>query len=148
MKPKLKRLGRKLLSVTTVLSILAALVCTPALTSLTADAGATINILTGRWGAVAMEYLERGIMRTIGSAAAHAENEAVADILTTTKKFLASPMSSTLGDIKKMCAQMNAKLDNIAKMISNNQDILVSKLDAITEQTLKDNYSNKKGIPR
>ena len=144
MKPKLKRLGRKLLSVTTVLSILAALVCTPALTSLTADAGATINILTGRWGAVAMEYLERGIMRTIGSAAAHAENEAVADILTTTKKFLASPMSSTLGDIRNMCAQMNAKLDNIASMISNNQNILENKLDAITEQTLKDNYSNKK----
>ena len=145
MKPKTKRLGRKLLSVFTALSLSAAIVGTPVLPSLTANAGATINILTGRWGAVAMEYLERGILRTIGSAAAHAENEAVADILTTTKKLLASPMSSTLGDIKKMCAQMNAKLDNISRMISNNQDILVSKLDAVTEQQLKDNYTTQKG---
>lgn len=144
MKPKTKRMGRKLLSVFTALSLSAVFAATPVMPSLTAHAGATINILTGRWGAVAMEYLERGILRTIGSAAAHAENEAVADILTTTKKLLASPMSSTLGDIKKMCAQMNAKLDNISRMISNNQDILVSKLDAVTEQQLKDNYSTQK----
>ncbi len=144
MKPKPKHLGRKLLSVFTAVSLLAAIVSTPVSPSMTANAGATINILTGSWGAVAMEYLERGILRTIGSAAAHAENEAVADILTTTKKFLASPMSSTLGDIKKMCAQMNAKLDNISKMMSNNQQILESKLDAVTEQQLKDNYTAQK----
>jgi len=144
MKPKPKHMGRKLLSVFTAVSLLAAIVSTPVSPSMTANAGATINILTGRWGAVAMEYLERGILRTIGSAAAHAENEAVADILTTTKKFLASPMSSTLGDIKKMCAQMNAKLDNISKMMSNNQQILESKLDAVTEQQLKDNYTAQK----
>lgn len=139
-----KKLMRKICSVFTVLSILASVIIVPVSTSMTANAGTVTNIITGKWGAIAMEYLERGIMRTIGSAAAHTENEVVADILTTTKKFLSSPMSNTLGDIKRMCDQMNKKLDNIANMISNNQNILESKLDAITEQTLKDNYSNKK----
>lgn len=74
-------MGRKLLSGLTALSLSAAMVVLPVVPSLTVNAGTVINIITGKWGAIAMEYLERGTMRAIGSAAAHAETEVVADIL-------------------------------------------------------------------
>ena len=144
MKPKTKRWGRKLLSGLTALSLSAAMVALPVAPSLTVKAGTVANLLTGKWAAIALEYIERGTMRAIGSAAAHAESEMVADILTTTKKLLGSPMSNTLTDIKKMCTQMNAKLDNIMKMMGTNQSILEAKLDAVTEANLRTNYEAKK----
>ncbi len=144
MKPKVSRMGKKALSLITALSLSVMMFILPARTSLTANAGTVANLITGRWSAIALEYIERGTMRAIGSAAAHAENETIATILTTTKKFLGSPMSNTLADIKKMCAEMNAKLDKISAMMENNQNVLTAKLDAVTEQNLKDNYTAKK----
>ena len=101
MPAKTRRWGKKLLSIFTALSLSAAMFILPVAPSMTANAGTITNIITGRWGAIALEYIERGTMRAIGSAAAHAETEAVANILSTTKKFLGNPMSTMLADIKK-----------------------------------------------
>ena len=145
MPAKTRRWGKKLLSIFTALSLSAAMFILPVAPSMTANAGTITNIITGRWGAIALEYIERGTMRAIGSAAAHAETEAVANILSTTKKFLGNPMSTMLADIKKMCMEMNAKLDKILSAISTSQNQLNSQLKNIQEGQARTNYEAKKG---
>ena len=144
MPAKTRRWGKKLLSIFTALSLSAAMFILPVTPSLTASAGTISNIITGKWGAIALEYIERGTMRAIGSAAAHAETEAVSNILSTTKKFLGSPMSNTLADIKKMCAEMNAKLDMILTAVSECQNQLSAQLSNIQEGQARANYETKK----
>ena len=107
MQQRLKRLGKSMLSIIMSLSIIATCLSLTALPSNEVQAGTITNIITGKWAAIGLEYLERGAMRTLGSAAAHADNDAVSDILSTTKRFLSNPQSNTLADIKKLCVQIS-----------------------------------------
>lgn len=50
--------------------------------------GTVANLVIGNWGAIGLEYLERGVMRGIGAAASHTDG-AMSDILKFTKKFSA-----------------------------------------------------------
>ena len=142
MKPKNKRLGRKILSTLTALSLSAAVFAVPCAPSLTVNAGTITNIVTGRWAAIGLEYFERGVMRALGSAAAHAENETVATILSKTKRLLGNPQSNALGDIKALCMEMNQKLTYLTSVVQNNNTYVSKELQKIDQKISRTNYNN------
>ncbi len=142
MQQRLKRLGKSMLSIIMSLSIIATCLSLTALPSNEVQAGTITNIITGKWAAIGLEYLERGAMRTLGSAAAHADNDAVSDILSTTKRFLSNPQSNTLADIKKLCVQMNNKLDALSNTINKNNSYISGKLQNISKQIDQNSYNS------
>ena len=131
-----------MLSIIMSLSIIATCLSLTALPSNEVQAGTITNIITGKWAAIGLEYLERGAMRTLGSAAAHADNDAVSDILSTTKRFLSNPQSNTLADIKKLCVQMNNKLDALSNTINKNNSYISGKLQNISKQIDQNSYNS------
>ena len=142
MKPKNKRLGRKILSTLTALSLSAAVFAVPCAPSLTVNAGTITNIVTGRWAAIGLEYFERGVMRALGSAAAHAENETVATILSKTKRLLGNPQSNALGDIKALCMEMNQKLTYLTGIVEKNNTYVSTELKKLEQKISMTAYND------
>ena len=142
MKLKSRQLGKKLMSIITTLSLCAAMFIMPGSLSRNVQAGTLVNIVTGKWAAIGLEYFERGAMRALGAAATHAENETVSTILTKTKRLIGNPQSNLLGDIKQLCVQMNAKLDALNTTINENNKYVSKKLEELAKQISKNEYNN------
>ena len=141
MKPKFKRLSKKLMSIFTALSLTFAMFIMPGNLSENVKAGTLVNIVTGKWAAIGLEYFERGAMRALGAAASHAENETVSTILTKTKRLLGNPQSNALADIKQLCMQMNAKLDYLIKTANENNTYVSERLDQIDQKISRSDYN-------
>ena len=141
MKPKFKRLSKKLMSIYTALSLTFAMFILPGNLSENVKAGTLVNIVTGKWAAIGLEYFERGAMRALGAAASHAENETVSTILTKTKRLLGNPQSNALADIKQLCMQMNAKLDYLIKTANENNTYVSERLDQIDQKISRSDYN-------
>lgn len=58
MKPKFKRLSKKLISIFTALSLTFAMFVLPGSLSENVKAGTLVNIVTGKWAAIGLEYFE------------------------------------------------------------------------------------------
>ncbi len=108
-----------------------------------ASAGTIANLVTGNFTAIGLEYLERTVLRGLGAAASRADNEAVSQILTKTKRLLGNPTSNAISDLTQLCKQMDQKLTMIQNSIKANDLYLDARLTELQEDINKTTYDTK-----
>lgn len=108
----IQKIGRRSLSIVLSLCLVAACLATTALPSNEVRAGLITNVLTGKWGAIAMGTIERGVIFGVSKAKNAAEEDGMYQALRWTQRILAGNSglvaSDTLAAVKKMSAQLNA----------------------------------------
>ena len=103
--------------------------------------GTVANLVIGNWGAIGLEYLERGVMRGIGAAASHTDG-AMSDILKFTKKILGNPQSTALGEIRALCEQIMNQIYALQSNIYSTTASLEGSIQHLQGTVDRNNYDS------
>lgn len=103
--------------------------------------GTVANLVIGNWGAIGLEYLERGVMRGIGAAASHTDGT-MSDILKFTKKILGNPQSTALGEIRALCEQIMNQIYALQSNIYSTTASLEGSIQHLQETVDRNNYDS------
>ncbi|MCD8132697.1 MAG: hypothetical protein LUE19_02450 [Clostridiales bacterium] len=105
--------------------------------------GVITNAITKNVSGIVLEYVERGVLLSLGKAADNTDGT-VSDILSVTKRLLGSSQSVTLGKISSKCDEILDELDEIKNQISENQartEEAIAKVDVeIKKEELQDDW--------
>lgn len=101
--------------------------------------GTISNLITGNFGAIGLEYLERGIMYGMG-VAANSSNSTVSEIFSWTKRLLGNPQSNALGEIKKLCQQISQQIDALSWDMQANTSHLEANIQELQTSVDRNNY--------
>lgn len=107
--------------------------------------GAITSIVTGNWGALGMEYLERAVMFGVGQAASHTDGT-LSDVLSFTKRILGNPQSAALGKITELCQQISQQITQLqGELFSTTAQLEenIQKLQTSVDRNNYDGYHNQ-----
>ncbi|MDD3333973.1 MAG: hypothetical protein PHI98_00510 [Eubacteriales bacterium] len=124
---------------TRILSLLIAFVLAIAPLTLpsSAQAGVITNLILQNYSAIALEFVERGVLYGLGTAAGATSNEQFSQVLSISKRILGGPTGTILGGISQMCQGMIQQLDAISTSLSQNFASMDQQLGEIKSNQLK-----------
>ena len=101
--------------------------------------GAITSIVTGNWGALGMEYLERAVMFGVGQAASHTDGT-LSDVLSFTKRILGNPQSAALGKITELCQQISQQITQLQGELFSTTAQLEENIQKLQTSVDRNNY--------
>lgn len=112
-----------------------------------AEAGLIVNVMSGKWSAIAMNAVERTVLWGIGKAQSATDNDTFATVLRMSKQVIGGKSGIVAGETLQIVKEMSAELDALYKYTVQSTTDIEGLIKTLTSNEAKEAFQSNAGTP-